>query len=80
MDLLFSVQGTPCTSSQWMFVYASVSLQGVNEAFIWSLSDNVNSGEKYSADDTKTKIIYVVGQWAYTILMILPAPIFFYFK
>lgn len=37
-------------------------------------------GEKYSAEDTKTKVIYVVGQWIYTILMILPAPLYFYFR
>jgi len=37
-------------------------------------------GEKYSAEDTKTKVIYVVGQWIYTILMVLPAPLYFYFR
>jgi len=37
-------------------------------------------GEKYSAEDTKTKVIYVVGQWIYTVLMVLPAPLYFYFR
>jgi len=40
----------------------------------------LTKGEKYSADDTKTKVIYVTGQWIYTVLMILPAPLFFYFR
>jgi len=40
----------------------------------------LSKDEKYSSEDTKTKIIFVVGQWAYMALMILPAPIYFYFR
>ena len=38
------------------------------------------SGEKYTSDDTKTKIIFVVGQWVYMFLMLLPAPLCFYLR
>ena len=36
--------------------------------------------EKYSSDDTKTKIIFVVGQWVYMFLMLLPVPLYFYVR
>jgi len=40
----------------------------------------LTKGEKYSPEDTKTKIIFVAGQWVYMALMILPAPLYFYFR
>ena len=36
--------------------------------------------EKYSSDDTKTKIIFVVGQWVYMFLMLIPVPLYFYVR
>jgi len=36
--------------------------------------------EKYSSDDTKTKVIYVIGQWVYMLLMLIPVPLLFYFR
>ena len=36
--------------------------------------------EKYSSDDTKTKIIFVVGQWIYMFLMLIPVPLYFYVR
>ena len=51
-----------------------------NLSFYTNKSDCAHSGEKYSSEDLKTKVIYVVGQWIYTVLMILPAPLFFYFR
>ena len=51
-----------------------------NLSFCMNKSDYARSGEKYSSEDLKTKVIYVVGQWIYTVLMILPAPLFFYFR
>ena len=46
----------------------------------WDLSNLSCSGEKYTSDDTKTKIIFVVGQWVYMFLMLLPAPLCFYLR
>lgn len=40
----------------------------------------LQKGEKYTSDDTKTKIIFVVGQWVYMFLMLLPAPLCFYLR
>ena len=40
----------------------------------------LKEGEKYTAEDTKTKIIFVVGQWVYMFLMILPVPLYFYVR
>ena len=47
---------------------------------IYNLSHLSCSGEKYTSDDTKTKIIFVVGQWVYMFLMLLPAPLCFYLR
>ena len=50
----------------------------------WDIQSNLShllcSGEKYTSDDTKTKIIFVVGQWVYMFLMLLPAPLCFYLR
>ena len=40
----------------------------------------LEKGEKYTSEDTKTKIIFVVGQWVYMFLMLIPVPIFFYVR
>ena len=40
----------------------------------------LKEGEKYTAEDTKTKIIFVVGQWVYMFLMLLPVPLYFYVR
>lgn len=40
----------------------------------------LKQGEKYTSEDTKTKIIYVVGQWVYMFLMLIPVPLYFYFR
>ena len=40
----------------------------------------LKEGEKYTAEDTKTKIIFVVGQWIYMFLMLLPVPLYFHFR
>ena len=37
-------------------------------------------GETYTAEDTKTKIIFVVGQWIYMFLMLLPVPLYFHIR
>jgi len=37
-------------------------------------------GEVYHPDQTKTKVIFVVGQLIYAILWLLPTPIFFHFR
>ena len=37
-------------------------------------------GEKYSSDDIKTKVIFVVGQWMYMVLMLLPVPLLFHLR
>ena len=47
---------------------------------LYNLSHLSWSGEKYTSDDTKTKIIFVVGQWVYMFLMLLPAPLCFYLR
>ena len=40
----------------------------------------LKQGEKYTAEDTKTKIIFVVGQWIYMFLMLLPVPHYFHVR
>merc|ERR1712173_291635 len=40
----------------------------------------LKKGEKYSADHPKTKVIFVTGQWIYMSLMLLPVPLYFYFR
>merc|ERR1739838_840335 len=37
-------------------------------------------GEVYHPDQTKTKVIFVVGQLIYAILWLLPTPIFFHLR
>ena len=37
-------------------------------------------GEVYHPDQTKTKVIFVVGQLIYATLWLLPTPIFFHFR
>ena len=40
----------------------------------------LQKGEKYTSEDLKTKIIYVVGQWIYMFLMLFPVPLYFYVR
>ena len=57
------------------FVALSLNL----ECFVFRLGV-LAPGEVYHPDQTKTKVIFVVGQLIYAILWLLPTPIFFHFR
>jgi len=46
----------------------------------WTRMGVLKKEEKYSSEDTKTKVLFVIGQWVYMILMLIPVPLYFYFR
>ena len=46
----------------------------------WNRMGVLKKEEKYSSEDTKTKVLFVIGQWIYVFLMLIPVPLYFYFR